>query len=335
MNELRREPLLGRWVSVLSSSLKPQDYTPPEKTRHGGPCTLCPGESEDNSREIYRLSDDKGDWSVKVIQRTAGVFTLEGDLGRHGVGMYDKMNSIGTNEIVIESPDHDRPAEDLGPEQMRRVINVFLTRMFELEKDPRLRYIMIHKNYGLPSADTYGHPHSLITAVPVIPKRIKEELDGSKRYYEYKERCIFCDLLREEERLNERIILKTEHFFTFAPFAARFPFEVWIVPIHHRCSFRDISEDEKNDLAYTLTVSLKKLRKVLNNPPYNYIIHTAPSRIPRRNQWHTLGEDFHWHIEVMPRIRRLSGFELGSGMYTLSTSPEDAAKYLKEVSDGD
>ncbi len=334
MNELRREPLLGRWVTVLKESVGPDGYSWRGDT-HQGVCALCPGERVDIPTLFQSGENETGIPLVKVIQRETGIFSIEGDLGRRGVGMYDRMNSVGASEIVIESPHHDRPAEDMGTEQMERVLEAYVTRMRELEKDSRIRYILIHKNSGLPSGDTCGHPHSLITATPVIPKRIKEELDGAKHYFEYKERCIFCDIMREEERLGKRVVLKSEHFVVFVPFAPRFPFEFWILPLRHHCSFPEITDEERRDLAVTLGLMLRRLRKLLNNPPYNYIIHTAPIRIPRRNQWHTLGEDFHWHMEVMPRIKRLSGFELGSGMYTLSTSPEDAAKYLQEVSDGD
>ncbi len=332
MNEIRREPLLGRWVAVLSESARPEDYVFSTGPAAGGDCPMCRTES---GEEILAVRDDSGRLLVKVVPGTTSIFTLKGDLGRKGVGIYDKMNAIGVNELVIESPEHDLPPEDMGTEQMLRVVETFLARTVELEQDARIRYIMIHKNSGTPSGDYLGHPHSLITATPVIPKRVKEELDGAKHYYDYKERCIFCDLIREEIRLRERVVLESPHFIVFCPYAARFPFEFWILPKRHNCSFKDVTEEERRDLSETLSVMLKKLRRLLGNPPYNYVIHTAPSRIPRRNHWHTLGEDFHWHIEVMPRIRSLSSFELGSGMYTLTTSPEDAAKYLKEVSHGD
>ncbi len=332
MNQLRREPLLGRWVAVLERSLKPDEYVFSSEVS-SGTCHICQGSGANEEVEV--VYDSGGNWIAKVIRDSISVFAPYGDLGRKGKGMYDLMNSYGETEIVIESPDHEIAPEDRGREHMEVIIDLFLRRVTELEKDERIRYVMVHKNCGLPSGDTCGHPHSLITATPVIPMRIKAELDGAKHYYGYKERCIFCDILREEIRLSERVIMNTEHYLVFCPFATRFPFEFWILPKRHNCSFKEINEDEKKELATVMTVMLKKLRKVLNNPPYNYVLHTAPSRIPRMEHWHTLGEDFHWHIEVMPRIKRLTGFELGSGMYILSTSPEDASKYLKEVSDGD
>ncbi len=332
MNQLRREPLLGRWVAVLENSLRPEEYAYPSATA-SGPCKIC--EQGSGAEEIEVVRDSSGNWIAKVVRDSISVFTPHGDLGRKGKGMYDLMNSYGETEMVIESPEHGLAPEDMGRDQMEVIIDLFLRRIRELEKDERIRYVMVHKNCGVPSGDTCGHPHSFITATPVIPMRVKAELDGAKHYYGYKERCIFCDIMREEIRLSERVVMDTEHYLAFCPFSARFPFEFWILPKRHNCSFKEITEEEKKDLATVMTVMLRKLRKVLNNPPYNYVLHTAPSRIPRMEHWHTLGEDFHWHIEVMPRIKRLTGFELGSGMYILSTSPEDASKYLKEVSDGD
>ncbi len=332
MNELRREPLLGRWVVVFKESMSPDKYRPPQEQPVEGSCMLC--KLEGDAEEVLSFESD-GKKMVRVLRTDESIFSMKGQLGRRGVGMYDMMNSFGVSEVVIESPEHKVAPEDMGADQMERVIRAYLSRFENLEADDRIRYIMIHKNCGALSGDQCGHAHSFITATPIIPKRIKEELDGAKDYFGYKERCIFCDIMREEVRFNQRIVKETEHFIAFCPFAARFPFEIWILPKRHGCYFKEITEEEIKDLSVMMTSVIKKLRRVLNNPPYNYVFHSAPSKIPKRAQWHTLGEDFHWHIEIMPRVRRLTGFELGSGMYTLTTSPEDAAKFLKEVSDED
>jgi len=168
-------------------------------------------------------------------------------------------------------------------------------------------------------------------ATPVIPMVVKDELDNAKQYFAYKERCIFCDIIAEELRVGERIILETRNFVAFCPYAAQLPFESWIIPKRHSCAFHEITNDEIEDMGLILMSVLKKLRKTFNEPPFNYFIHTAPNMVPRRNHWHTLGEDFHWHLEIIPRIIRTSGFEWGSGFYILPTSPENAAKYLREV----
>jgi UDPglucose--hexose-1-phosphate uridylyltransferase len=160
---------------------------------------------------------------------------------------------------------------------------------------------------------------------------VKDELDNAKQYFSYKERCIFCDIISEELRVGERIILETKHFVAFCPYAAQFPFESWIIPKRHACAFHEIASDEIEDMGLVLMTVLKKLRKTFVDLPFNYFIHTAPNMVPRRNHWHTLGEDFHWHLEILPRLIRTSGFEWGSGFYVLPTSPENAAKYLREV----
>ncbi len=326
MNELRREPLLGRWVVVVGDSLGPEDYHLPEEAPAETGCVLC----EEHGTERFKLDDQSGKWRIRVIEPEDSFFTLQEEMGRKGVGIYDRMNAVGLTEVVIESPEHDRAPEDYGDDHFSDLIEVFYQRLKTIEEDPRIRYVMIHKNCGLQSGDPFGHPHTYITATPVIPMRIKAELDGAKNYYGYKERCIFCDIMHEELRSKERIVMETERFLVFTPFAARFPFECWILPRRHRCSFKDTDPDERKDLGVVMRRLILAMRKVLRDPPYNYVIHTAPSRIPRMAQWHTLGEDYHWHIEVMPRIRKLTGFELGSGMYILTTSPEDAAKYIKE-----
>ncbi len=336
LHELRKDPLLGRWVAVLSRSKAPSEYILPSDEDIEHDCILCTGRENETPSEIMsvpRLNTDqtKRGWWTRVIPNINPVFQVEGDLGRRGEGMYDKMNSVGANEVIIESPDHSARPEDMGLDQMARVITTYRDRMSDLEKDARLRYTLIYKNSGKEAGAVFSHPVSHIASTPVIPKRVKEELDGAKQYFSYKERCIFCDIVREELRIGNRVIIETRNFVVFCPYASKFPFESWIVPKRHNCAFQDIKADEIEDLALILSSLLKKMRAAFNGLSYNYFIHSAPNRIPRKNHWHTLGEDFHWHLEIMPRLLRTSGFEWGSGFYILPTSPENAAKYLREV----
>lgn len=336
-HELRKDPLLGRWVAVLNEPRQPSDYhIPPEDDHTGESCMLCAGREKETPAEILVMpkggaGDRSRQWWTRVIPNFNPIFQVEGDLGRKGEGMYDKMNGIGANEIIIESPEHAVPPEDMGIEQMTRVLMTYRERMTDLEKDHRLRYTLIYKNNGREAGAVFSHPLSHLASTPVIPKRVKEELDGAKQYFTYKERCIFCDIIREELRVGNRIILETKNFVSFCPYASKFPFECWVLPKRHQCSFQDIRSDELEDMALILSSVLKKLRSAFTNLPYNYFLHSAPNRIPRKNHWHTLGEDYHWHLEIMPRLMRTSGFEWGSGFYILPTSPEFAAKYLKEV----
>ncbi len=330
MHELRKDPLLNRWVAVMSDSRSPEDYGLFSEKAEETSCVLCAGREKDAPPEITSSRD--GDrWLARVIPNISPILRIEGDLGRRGVGMYDKMNGVGANEIIIDSPEHQKLPEDMGAGQVLRILSIYRNRVADLERDGRLRYILIFKNSGKGAGALYSHPHSELMATPIIPKLIKEELDGAKQYYAYKERCIFCDIMAEELRVGERVISETKEFVAFSPFAPKFPFEFWILPKRHNCAFQDTGDAEMGDLSLMLSTVLKKMRRVLKDSPYNYVIHTAPNRIPRRNHWHTLGDDFHWHIEIIPRLLRTSGFEWGSDFYVLTTSPEDAAKYLREA----
>lgn len=337
MHELRKDILLGRWVAVLSDSKTPSDYSFNSNNENNEKsCKLCLGREDETPPEITSIRTDNTkannpEWCVRVLPSFNPVFQVEGDLGRKGVGIYDKMNSIGASEIFVESPRHNIRPEDMGLEQMIRLLTLYRVRMADLEKDSRLRYILIYKNSGKEAGEVFSHPTSFLMATPVIPKTVKDELDNAKQYYAYKERCVFCDIIREELRFGERVILETTNFISFCPYAAQFPFESWIIPKRHCCAFHEITVEEIEDLGLMLMTMLKKLRKVFNEVSFNYFIHTAPNMVPRKNHWHTLGEDFHWHIEIIPRLIRTSGFEWGSGFYILSTSPENAAKYLREV----
>ncbi|HEX8948382.1 MAG TPA: galactose-1-phosphate uridylyltransferase [Dissulfurispiraceae bacterium] len=337
MHELRKDPLLGTWIAVLKDSKGPEFYTglntwPADHEPDSGDCLFCAEEGRQGP-EIFSIRDgNPSGWLTKVVPRTDPLFQIEGELGRRGVGMYDKMNSIGANEIIIESPHHRIPAEDLGFSHMRHVVATYRHRLTELERDPRFRYTLIYKDSGKAAGEYYRHPHSQLVATPVIPKGIKDELDGAKAYYFYKERCIFCDMVNEELRTGERVIMDSGYFVAFTPFAPRMPFEYWILPKRHYCAFQDTTGEEMDDFSLILTATLKKMKVLLNNPPYHYVLHTAPNRIPRKDHWHTLGDDFHWHVEVTPQLTVKSGFEWGSGFCVVPTSPEKAADFLKGTS---
>ena len=246
--------------------------------------------------------------------------------------MYDMMNAFGVHEDIIESPEHDVHPEDMGPAQVRKVMEMQRDRALSVSEDERVRYVLIGKNVGALAGATSRHPHSKLTASPVMPFRIKEELDGARAYYEYKERCVYCDIIDEGARTgNSRLVLESARFVVLCPFSSMYPFEFWVLPKHHECDFLAVKPEDMEDLAEVMCDSLKRMRRVLGEPSYGYTIHTAPVRIPRRNQWHTLGSDYHWHIEVKPRLPVPGGYEWGSGFFLLTTSPEEAARYLREA----
>jgi UDPglucose--hexose-1-phosphate uridylyltransferase len=250
---------------------------------------------------------------------------IEGDSGRVGVGMYDMMNGIGAHEVVIETPDHDALWSTLSQSNMEEVLWAFKERIEDLKKDPRFRYILIFKNEGDAAGASLEHPHTQLIALPIVPKRVAEELEGSKAHYNYKERCIFCDILYQEQMVKERVIIENKSFIAIAPFASRFPFETWVLPKVHISHYENSEKVGFDYLASILREIIQRMDAVLHHPPYNLIVHTAPVTA------HSL-EYYHWHIEIIPKLTKVAGFEWGTGFYINPTPPEEAASYLREAS---
>ena len=341
MPELRKDPLIGRWVIIATERAKrPVDFVASD----GDPlpeveCPFCEGKEKETPVEIFAMRDSgtgangKG-WSVRVIPSIKPVLRIEGKLNRRAKGMFDVMDGIGAHEVIVESPKHVVNAADLTVEQLHAVLHTAVTRMADLERDPRFRYALWFKNHGqIAGAGRMEHSRSQLIATPVTPKRVKEELASSRRYFEDKDRCLLCDLITQEREAKLRVAFNSDHIIALCPFASRFPFELWILPKRHRCDFAATQKEELSDLAVVFKQVLSRLKSVLDNPPYNYVLHTAPFRRQRgkMGHWKTIEEDFHWHIELIPRLTRVAGFEWGSGFYINPTPPEEAAKYLREA----
>ncbi len=342
MPELRKDPIIGRWVIVATERARRPDQfatlsheSIPEK-----PCPFCEGNESHTPREIYAIRPkntpkNTPGWELRVVPSLTPFLRIEGELERKGKGLYDLMNGIGAHEIVIETKQHIANMADLSEEQIVKVITCYIDRITDLEKDQRFKYVLAFKNYGWTAGGgRVRHSRSQLIATPVNPKRVKEELVGARQYHEYHERCIFCDLIKQELQTNERVVLDIDGFLAIVPFASRFPFEIWVLPKKHSCDFVSLADNERKDLAKVMKQVLLKLKVGLNDPPYNYIIHTAPFTRQKLGYWKTIAEDYHWHIEITPRLTRVAGFEWGTGFYICPVTPEAAAKFLREVTIG-
>ncbi len=331
MAELRKDPIVGRWVIVdTENPHKPEDFpVEPHHYEDSTNCPFCYGNEFMTPPEIQAFRSEKTmpntqGWQVRVVPNKFPALQIEGELDRRGVGIFDLSNGIGAHEVIVETPYHTKDMADLECPEIEHILEMYCQRSKDLEKDKRFKYIMIFKNYGTAAGATLDHNHSQLIALPMIPKYVLEELTGASEYFSFKERCVFCDIIRQEIDEKERIITQNKNFISFCPFVPRFPFEMWIMPKSHRLSFCDISRDEISDLARILKEVLVRMKTALHDPPYNFIIHTSPID----------GEDwsgYHWHMEIMPRLSRIAGFEWGTGFYAVSTPPETAIKYLKEV----
>ncbi len=240
------------------------------------------------------------------------------------MGLYDRMNGVGAHEVIIETPQHDLTLAHLPLQDFINVLQAYKDRIIDLKQDKRFQYILIFKNHGQAAGASLDHSHSQLIALPIIPKRVSEEIRGANAYYLYRDRCIFCDILQQEKEAMVRILSENEDFIALCPYAARFPFETWILPKKHEVYFEDSSPNQLQSLANILKKILLALNQILNNPPYNFLIHPAPF----------YGKDvhyYHWHIEIIPKLTNVAGFEWGTGFYINPTPPEEACKFLQEA----
>ncbi len=329
--ELRKDPITGRWVIIATDRAKrPSDFLRERvQIRGGGFCPFCYGNETKTPPEVlaYRPDGSQRDgpgWTVRVVPNKFPALGVEGTLDRQGEGLYDKMNGIGAHEVIIETPEHRLTLANMPTRGIEDVLWAFRDRILDLKKDRRFKYILIFKNYGDAAGASLEHNHSQLIALPVIPKRVLEEIDGSKEYYTFKERCVFCDIVRQEEASQIRVVSENQGFVALAPFAPRFPFELWILPKDHRSAFEESQKSEFEQLAPILKDMLMRLDKVLDGPAYNFILHSSP--LPDSSN-----DYYHWHFEIMPKLTRVAGFEWGTGFYINPTPPEESAKFLREV----
>lgn len=330
MPELRKDPVTGRWVIISTERAKrPSDFVrEPVAIRGGRFCPFCPGNETKTPPEIlaYRPSGEANQpgWTLRVVPNKFPALRVEGELERTGDGLYDRMSGIGAHEVLIESPDHFATLATLEEKAIADLLWAFRERLLDLSRDQRMKYIIFFKNHGQAAGATLEHTHCQLIALPVVPKRVQEELDGGQRYFSYRERCIWCDMMQQEIKDGLRVVLQSEHFLVLTPYASRFPFELCVIPKAHASHFETVSTTLVQDMASILKCTLRKVDQALEKPAYNFLIHTAPLR-------EAPIEHFHWHLEFIPRLTRVAGFEWGSGFYINPTPPEEAAHFLREA----
>jgi len=329
MNELRRDPITGRWTIVFFDKvIPPSGFAVEQHAKNKDNCPFCWGNEAMTPPEIVahrKFGHENGpNWSVRVVPNKFPALRVEGELNKEGIGVFDMMNGVGAHEVIVDSPDHFKDMADLSLAETEEVIWTYLARSTDLKRDKRFKYILIFKNYGRSAGASLEHPHSQLIALPIVPKRVQEEIDGAAKYYDYKERCVFCDIIREELTDKDRIIYNGDKFVAFCPYVSRFAYEVWILPKKHMSDFAGMERDCVSCFAKALRNSLAMIKGLLNDPSYNFIIHTSPINGHDR-------ADYHWHVEIMPKLSKVAGFEWGSGFYINPVPPEIAAKNLLSI----
>ena len=342
MHQFRKDPVTGRWVIVDME--KPRlDFPAQSKVKSSKTCPFCPGNEAMTPPEILTylkngsLLTERGgslpagqagasgkDWQLRVCPNKFPALRIEEVPEKTSEGLYDRVGGFGAHEVIIENPDHQRELTDLSDEEVELVLRAYRDRYRDLRKDIRIKYILIFKNYGREAGASMEHPHSQLIALPIVPSRVQEEMKGADRHSQSTERCLFCDMLRQEEAGRKLLVHSEDGFAALEPFAARFPFETWILPTKHASTFDTLLDAQLRPLARILKGTLGRLKKALGDPSYNFMIHSLPLLEKE-------SESFHWHIEIIPHLTRVAGFELGSGFYLNPTPPELAAERLRNL----
>ncbi|TDX51419.1 galactose-1-phosphate uridylyltransferase [Orenia marismortui] len=327
MSEIRKDLLRGEDVIVATSRGKrPNDFDNNQKFNRA--CPFCNGNKEDDPLAILSIADsDKqsgNHWKIRVVPNKFPILDRVGEFVEQSQGFFQKIKGVGVAEVVIESNKHQGSLSDYSINHIIDLIKVLKQRYNDLASDNELKYLQIFKNSGEKSGASLEHPHWQIIATPIIPSKIKQELKKVESYYTDHHSCIYCDLIESELVANKRIISEDENFVSFIPYAAHFAYETWIMPKGHSSSFANIKDNEIQALAKILRKIMRKFKRYFNDLSFNIIIHTVPFN---KNKEYF----YHWYLKVIPRLSICGGFELGTGMSVTTTSPEVAAKRLREV----
>ncbi|MGB8958323.1 MAG: galactose-1-phosphate uridylyltransferase [Candidatus Aminicenantales bacterium] len=341
MSELRKDLISGRWVIIATErSKRPDDFRPhgaaapaPEAA---GFCPFCEGNEGKTPPEVFALraagtAPDTPGWTVRVVPNKFPALTPGPPPPRATRGVYQSMEGRGVHEVVIENPDHALELADLPVAHIHDVLRVFQQRILAIERGLHYQYVQIFKNKGREAGASLSHPHSQIVATPIVPKRVKEEIYGADRLFRTFKECAFCRILREEEAAGSRLIARNAQFTAFAPYASRFPFEMTIYPKRHSAFFTDIREDELVTLAEILKHVLTRLKETVGDPPFNLVLHQAPNPSSSLKKWPEIDLKSHWHVEIIPILTKVAGFEWATGFYINPVPPETGAQYLRQT----
>ncbi len=321
--ELRKDPITRSWVVVGHRD---------EAPAAGDGCPLC-AISSANGPSILAIPSE-ANWQVRVVPHLDPLYRIEGETGRKAEGIFDRMQPIGAHEIIVETPNHSRQLSHFSDEEIERVLAVYAQRIADLKRDPRFKYVTVFKNHGALAGEEWPHSHSQLTATAFVPRRIKYELRAAREWFLEKERCVFCDILRQEEKSGKRIVDTQGDYAAMCPYAARVPYEVWLLPRKHNNLFEAPGPGaNRRHFAALLGRILRRLEKV--SVAYHMVVHTAPNTRSAKGQlagyWTTLANDFHWHIEILPIVQARSRSYSIKEVYFNALLPEQAAEQLRKL----
>lgn len=331
LNELRQDLVTGDWVVISTiRGKRPDEFKNKDEKRIAqvseADCLFCDPAASGQEKDVLIYNIGDGDWSLRVFPNKYPAFSApfggkSGKIRHKEEGPYFWMDGVGYNEVII-TRDHYKHIGQLSPLAAAEVIDAYQTRFIDLMNKKGVNYIDIFHNHGEKAGAHIFHPHSQLAAIPVISPYIRGELDGAENFYRTNKQCVYCTMIEWEKEARERIVFENEEFVAFCPFASRAAFEIWIMPKKHKPYFERITDKEKIDAGEALQSAVSKISKALDNPDFNFYIHTSPCD----------GQDyphFHWHIEILPLTAIWAGFELSTGIEISTIQPEAAAEYLR------
>jgi len=325
--QLRRDPITQSWVNL-------EDEEENLAQSQDAACPLCPAHEGSSPQTLYEYPGGGLRWQVRVTPHPRPIYRIEGDPQRRAEGIYDKMRSLGAHEVVVESPSHDIQLSRLTDENVAQVLRAYITRVNDLKKDRRFRYVTVFRNHGAFAGGEFEHSHSEITATPFIPRRVGYELRSSFRYFELKERCLICDIAGQEIAQKIRIVEQLDPFVAFCPFAARVPYETWLLSLRHHSSFEEDLTIWDEQLRFARLLKWVLLRIEAVAPTYHLVLHTSPNlgaKFQTSGIWRTLTDDYHWHVEILPVIPSKAKSYALKEVYYNSLLPEIAAQTLRDA----
>jgi UDPglucose--hexose-1-phosphate uridylyltransferase len=329
VSELRQNLATKEWVIIASErSKRPHEFVDTNRSVDSkipawdNDCPFCPG-NEEKELEVLRVPREDN-WQVRVVGNRYPALAVGGTLDRQYQGLQRRISGVGYHEVIVESRFHNTCAAMQTPEEVALVFRTFIDRAWMIQSDRRIEYILFFKNHGRQAGASLMHPHAQLMALPMVPNDVRERADEARHHFDEVGSCAFCEMIEQEVAARSRIIVESEHFVAFTPYASATPFHIWVMPRGHLSSFLHAQDAELNDLGYIMQRVLRKLYVGLKNPDYNYAIRTAPVS--------DLGTAYlHWYLTIVPRISYAAGFEIGSGIYINPSLPEECAAFLRAV----
>jgi len=334
-SELRLDPVSKDWVVIATGRGKrPETFKEEDSAIEEAPkseCPFCDIKDQASPAVVFSEGEEvdfsEGDnipesWTTVSIPNLYPAFIPAKEVKKSVEDShYEKMNAVGYHEVII-TRDHEKSMGKSSPERIKEIIDVYHQRYLELKKEPFVKYISIFHNHGKEAGASIAHPHSQLITTPVIDHDLRVALDGARDYFEENGDCIYCEMNRWDEKIGKRIVFENDYFQVVCPFASKAAFEMIISPKNHSAYFAEVSEREKKALAEAFYQALRRLYVGLDNPAYNFYLHSAPSDGEKNDH-------YHWHWTILPKTATWAGFEMGAQMEISTIEPEEAAKYLR------